>query len=89
MPLEHFLIDYCSVRRLIKDSACMMNKEFNIICQFCEEPMTKQPIALNCLEQYSTQIIQAHFTDRESHLLTSIHQMQWKPSDLRGFDKSM
>ena len=69
MPLEHLFMEYCSVGRVIKDNDCSKNKEFNIICQFCENKMTKDTITLNCLEQYSTQIIQAHLVGRDYHCL--------------------
>ena len=70
MPLEHFLMEYCSVGRLIKDNDCKKNTQFNIYCQFCQNNMTENPLTQQCVERYSTQIIQAHWTGRDSHILS-------------------
>ena len=38
MPVEHLLMEYCSVGRIIKDTECSNNKEFNMFCWSCKEP---------------------------------------------------
>ena len=69
MPVEHFLMDNCSVQRIIKDNKCSNNKQFNLLCQFCFSPMTSNPLSLQNVEAYGTQIAQAHFTGEGSHIL--------------------
>lgn len=69
MPVENFLMDHCSVTRIIKDNDCSKNKQFHLLCQFCFQNMTKSPLSLRELESYGTCIAEAHFVGRDHHIL--------------------
>ena len=80
MPLEHFLMDYCSVGRVITDTECSKNVDFNLYCNFCKEPMTENPLSWPAVLTYNMRIVQAHFVGRGSHILSFIPKVKRKNS---------
>ena len=70
MPLEELLMDYSCIGRVISDNDCKQNKSFNIICGFCEQPMTKNPFSKHQAQYYTTMIPHGHFANHKHQVLS-------------------